>query len=90
MAEPASPPTPTSTLASDQGGDSPAAQRKERRQTVDPQLVRAMGVLTGDMANFSLADTLGALPLPGDLLADMVAVERAYEEGAPSAVVVMA
>jgi hypothetical protein len=46
----------------------------------DPQLVRAMGVLTAMMANFSLADdTLGLLPLPGDLLAELVAVERRDE-----------
>lgn len=49
--------------------------------TIDPQLVRALGVLTAMMANFSLVeDTLAALPLPGDLLeGDMVTVER--EEG---------
>jgi hypothetical protein len=51
--------------------------------SIDPQLTRALGVLTAMMANFSLAeDVLGALPLPGDLIGDMMAVER--EEEAPA------
>jgi hypothetical protein len=51
---------------------------------LDPQLARAMGVLAAMMANFSLADdTLGALPLPGDLLAELVAIERGDERAVP-------
>jgi hypothetical protein len=51
---------------------------------IDPQLARAMGVLTALMANVSLAEgTLGALPMPDDLVeADMAVIACEQDERA--------
>jgi hypothetical protein len=48
--------------------------------TIDPYLVRALGVLTAMMANFHLAaETLEALPRPSDLAEEVVAPQPSQD-----------